>query len=183
MAAVETDDWLDLPSSRAPVEPKARRLRRPRDLTLAERALSHVQRFYVKALLECDSVKKADAVMRKHGYQLDRTTLYRWRRMPAFVRCLHLTQEFGLACLGLSKEKIMLDAEKVKQIAMRPKLVLYKGEPTGQTEVELGSYLRALELQAKGVGITDGTDRTVQVNIDIDFSGRVNTPGVVIEGQ
>lgn len=179
---MEDDDWLDLPSER-PVRVLEPKLRRPRDLVRAERDLTIPQRFYVRALLESDSIKQADKAMHKAGYTYDRGTFYRWRNLPKFAKCLGLAQNYQLATLGLSKEKIMLDAEKAKQIAMRPKPVLYKGVATGHTEVELGGYLRALELQAKGVGITDNDDRTVQVNIDIDFSGRADNRGVVIEND
>jgi hypothetical protein len=84
------------------------------------------------------------------------------------------------AGMGFSKEKILLDAEKAKELALTPQPVLFQGQPTGETEVELGAYIRALELQGKALGIGSEESQKVQVNIDIDYSGRVE--GNVIDG-
>ncbi len=108
------------------------------------------------------------------GFILNRTTLYRWRQLPQFIEVVHLQQKWIYECLGISKESVLLDAEKVKQIALNPQPILHQGKDTGFKEVQLGPALRAIEMQGKGVGITDGADRRVQVNIDIDFSGRVD---------
>ena len=91
-------------------------------------------------------------------------------------------------CLGISKERILTDAEKIKQIALTPQPILHQGKDTGFSEIQLGSALRALELQGKGIGLNDSQINRVQVNIDIDFSGRVDGIDVkedsgVIEGE
>jgi hypothetical protein len=75
----------------------------------------------------------------------------------------------------------MNDAEKIKQIALTPQPVLYQGKKTGFDEVQLAAALRALELQAKGIGLQDTAAQRVQVNIDIDFSGRVDGVDVSVE--
>lgn len=180
-------DWLD---EEEPVKPPARDLpavrtkskkRKSAELTTALRRLTMRQRFYLKLLLESMTVKEADNKLRMAGWRGNRTTLWRWRAMPKFVEAMELARNDQFERSGISKEKVMLDAEKIREEALTPKPILYKGEATGFEEVELGAALRALELQGKGVGISDLDQSRVQVNIDIDFSGRAE--GLDFDGE
>jgi hypothetical protein len=83
--------------------------------------------------------------------------------------------------LVVNKDKILSDAEKAKQIALLPKQILYKGTRTGEEEVNVGAYIRALELQGKAIGVGGDDGQKVQVNIDIDYSGRVEGSADVID--
>lgn len=164
-----------------------KRKRRPVELVRAERKLTPAQRFYVRMLVETETIAAAERRMVDAGFRMDRTTFYRWRQLPAFSETVHLMQSWVFECLGISKERVMNDAEKIKQIALTPQPVLYQGKKTGFDEVQLAAALRALELQAKGIGLQDTAAQRVQVNIDIDFSGRVDGVDVleddVIEGE
>ncbi len=169
----------------------AKRKQRPKELVRAERKLTPIQRFYARMLVETETIAAAERRMVDAGYRTDRSTYYRWRKMPRFVEVVHLTQNYLFECLGISKERILNDAEKIKQIALTPQPILHQGKSTGFEEVQLGTALRALELQGKGVGLNDGDANRVQVNIDIDFSGRVDGVDVqtgpddpdIIEGE
>ncbi len=187
--------WMDEEPVRSTVEsilpailktPVNKKKKRPVALVRAERKLSVPQRFYLRLLCECETIAAADILFWNAGYVANRTTLYRWRlKTPRFVEAKHLMEEYIFACSGFSKEKILNDAEKIKEIALTPKPVLYKGRATQFKEVELGAALRALELQGKGIGLNDSETQRMQVNIDIDFSGRIaNKPEItVIEGE
>ncbi len=196
-------DWLgntDVDFSGPVTEPKkavvvdpgkavmAKRKRRPVELVRAERKLTPIQRFYARMLVETETIAAAERRMVDAGYKTDRSTYYRWRKLPTFVEVVHLTQNYLFECLGISKERIMNDAEKIKQIALTPVAILHQGKDTGHKEVSLGTALRALELQGKGVGLNDSSINRVEVNIDIDFSGRVDGIDVkedpdIIEGE
>lgn len=159
-----------------------KRKRRPAALIRGERKLTPPQRFYAKMLVETETIEAAYRRMVDAGYTFHRKTLYNWRQKPKFIEVVHLSQNYLFECLGISKERVMNDAEKIKQIALTPQPILHAGKPTGFNEVLLGPALRALELQGKGVGLNDGDAQRVQVNIDIDFSGRID--GVdVVEGE
>lgn len=165
-----------------------KRKQRPKALVRAERKLTPVQRFYAKMLVETETIAAAERRMADAGYRTDRSTYYRWRKMPVFVEAVHLMQDYLFDCLGISKQRILTDAEKIKQIALTPTAILHQGMDTGHTEVQLGTALRALELQGKGIGLSDSVINRVQVNIDIDFSGRVDGIDVkegsdLIEGE
>ena len=165
-----------------------KRKQRPKALVRAERKLTPIQRFYARMLVETETIAAAERRMLDAGYKTDRSTYYRWRKMPNFVEAVHLNQDYLFECLGISKERIMIGAEQIKQIALTPQVILHQGKDTGHKEVQLGSALRALELQGKGIGLSDSEINRVQVNIDIDFSGRVDGVDVqedsdVIEGE
>ena len=165
-----------------------KRRRRPPELVRAERKLTPIQRFYARMLVETETISAAELRMGHAGYKVDRSTYYRWRKMPVFIEVLHLSQSYLFDCLGISKERVMNDAEKIKQIALTPQPILHQGRDTGFREIQLGAALRAIELQGKGVGLNDGDANRIQVNIDIDFSGRVDgidagEDSDVIEGE
>jgi len=165
-----------------------KRRQRPKELVRAERKLTPIQRFYARMLVETETISAAERRMVDAGYKTDRSTYYRWRKLPVFVECVHLMQDYLFDCLGISKQRVLTDAEKIKQIALTPMPILHQGKDTGFKEVQLGSALRALELQGKGVGLSDSAINRVQVNIDIDFSGRIDGVDVkddanIIEGE
>lgn len=160
----------------APAPIKPRRKRRPAELIKAEKSLTPAQRYFARCLLESETIQQAQDAFRRSGYRVNRTTLYRWRKQPKFIKVLHLMQNYLFESLGIDKAKVMLDAEKIKENALTPRPILYKGEETGYDEIELGAALRALELQAKGIGIGTQESQRVVVAIDIDFTGRKEEP-------
>lgn len=163
---------------------KVKRNRRPKELVRAERRLTLVQRFYIRLLVECETIAAAERRLADAGYKHDRVTLYRWRQKPDFAEALRLSQDYRFTCLGISKELVMNAAEQVRELALTPQPILHKGEKTAFEEVNLGAALRAIEFLGKGIGITDNASQRVQVNIDIDFSGRVGgMEKTVIEGE
>ncbi len=213
MSSLETD-WMDAEeTSQESVAPKklpiaikqksvvkrkprkASRTHRPKDLILAERDLSLEHRYYIRMIAESHTFGEAERRMTSAGWpKHDRATYWRWRQEPDFAEALALTQDWQYKCANITKAQLMLDAQKVKELALTPTPILYKGDAAGYrdedgifheyTEVELGVALRAIEFQGKGLGITDPDQRGVTVNIDIDFSGRVDgIDAVPIEGE
>ena len=175
-------DWIYDDKKAVVAKPRqASKKRRPKALIRAERALSLPQRFYVRLLVESETIAIAERRMSDAGYNFNRATYYRWRQHPNFIAALNETQDWMFKAHGITKERLMLDAEKIKQNALEERPILYKGDDTGFKEQELGTALRAVEFQGKGLGITDPDQRGVKVNIDIDFSGRA--AGVTIEGD
>ena len=179
----ETDWIYDTSKTAVAKKPRrAARTHRPKELILAERDLSLEQRYYLRMLTESTTFAEAERRMAAAGYtERVRETYWRWRQNPKFAVALGLTQDWVFQCSSISKSRLMLDAEQIKQEALTPKDILYKGEATGHKELELGTALRAVEFQGKGLGITDPDQRGVKVNIDIDFSGRA--AGLTIEGE
>lgn len=173
----------DLAIATVSAERRAKRVRRPSALVKAESAITSPQRYYLRCLIESETLKQANRAFHDSGYKYSRTTLHRWRQNPKFIKALHLAQDYAFEALGINRNKVLLDAEKMKELALTPRPVLYKGAYTGFDEIEIGAALRALELQAKGVGIGDGDKQRVVVAIDIDFSGRRDDVGVTIDGE
>ncbi len=163
--------------------PVVKRNRRPKELVRAERRLTLVQRFYIRLLVECDTIAAAGRRLTDAGHVFDRTTLYRWRRKPDFAEALRLSQNWKFQCLGISKELVMNAADAVRELALTPRPILHKGQATKFEEIQLASAMRAIEFMGKGIGISDSASQRVQVNIDIDFSGRVDGVDTVIEGE
>lgn len=179
-------DWLDTelskPNSVVRRTRRTSRKKRPQALILAERKLTPEQRYYLRMIAESLTIVEAERRMVSTGYpKRARETYWRWRQRPDFAEALSLTTDWQLKAYGISKERLMLDAEKIKQHALEEQPILYKGDDTGFRERELGIALRAVEFQGKGLGITDPDQRGVKVNIDIDFSGR--PAGMTIEGD
>lgn len=179
-------DWIDDSvevKALAPVSASARKKKRTRseELILAERALMPAQRAFLYLLIETPTMAAAHRRLRDAGYSFDRSTLWRWRKSYKFAHALELAKNYALEQLGVNQGKILLDAEKIKELALEPTPVLWRGKPTGYHERELGTALQALELQRKAAGIGGDSAQAVQVNVDIDFSGRVEHP--LIEGE
>lgn len=161
-------------------------IRRPKALVQAERKLKPEQRLYARLLNEYRVVGQAERHMRILGYDYSNATYMKWRRKPDFIRAQQLLADYSFECLGLSKDKVLLDAERIKNEALTPKPILFKGEETGFEEVQLGHALKALEIQGKGVGLTDNERTGEAVTINIDFSGRQDddeADGKTIEGE
>jgi hypothetical protein len=181
-------DWLDeddtTGKSVAAPEPKPKkRMRRPHTLLTAKRKLPPKQRVFADLLVELPTIKEAmkaySAASPNHNES--EWTLQKWRNDPAFVEYEAEYRKYMVEVMGFSKEKVILNAEQVREAAMTPKPILYKGEETGYEEVELGAAMRAVEFQGKALGI-GGDDRgNVVINLDIDFSGRRSD--VVVEGE
>ena len=192
MTSSETD-WLDAEPAPAPQKPAAKaeartprratkKGKRPVALVRALRALTQEKRYFLQMLLESMTYREAEDRFINAGYpKRDRATFWRWRQEPVFAEALGHAYEYQLQVSQLSKARLVSDAEKVKQIALEPKPILYKGRKTKHKEVDLGAAMRAVEFQGKAIGITDPDQRGVKVNIDIDFSGRAE--GVTIEGE
>lgn len=167
--------------ARERLQKKRSRRKRPTELIQAERQLRPVERLYARLLVHSVTIKEANERMAAAGYTFSDDTLRKWRQKPDFVAAQSAIQDYALQTMGLSKEKVLMDAERIKELALEETDILYKGEPTGYKERQLGAALRALELQGKGVGIHDRDPTNVVVNLDIDFSGRQKD--VVIEGE
>lgn len=181
--------WLDGAGKKPAAARKSQqisvsRARRPKALIMADRKLTPEQRLYKRFLVETETVGAANRRMKDAGFQRDRATLYRWRTTPTFAEALQLEQDYMLKCAGIDKARLLNDAQKIKEIALTPKPILYKGAPTGFSDVELGSAMRAVEFQGKAIGLFGDETNRVQVNIDIDFSGRIdNGPDDAIDGE
>lgn len=178
-------DWLaekENPSSLPmPVRPKNPRMKRPKALIEAERKLTPAMRMYLRFLIESPTVKVAEKKMDDAGFTFDRGTYWRWRRRPDFIQAQELGIEYVAKSIGISKARTLLDAEKVKELALEEQPIMRKGEIVGYS-AELGTAMRAIEFQGKALGIGNEERQRVQVSIDIDFSGR-DERATTIEGE
>ena len=188
----EEFNWLesdgeteDVPGKGIKVPKTHSKRNRPRELILAERKLDPLKRAYARFIVDAESIDQADKWLCEYaGRNYNRVTLYRWRRDDDFATAVRLMQDRVHVQTGLNKARLLNDAEKIKQNALTPRPVLFKGEATGFEEQELGVAMRALEFQGKAVGINDNEGARVLVNVDIDFSGRADMPqATVIEGE
>jgi len=188
----EEFNWLesdgeteDVPGKGIKVPKTHSKRNRPRELILAERKLDPLKRAYARFIVDAESIDQADKWLCEFaGRNYNRVTLYRWRRDDDFATAVRLMQDRVYDQTGINKARLLNDAEKIKQNALTPRPVLFKGEATGFEEQELGVAMRALEFQGKAVGINDNEGARVLVNVDIDFSGRADMPqATVIEGE
>ena len=188
----EEFNWLesdgeaeDVPGKGIKVPKTHSKRNRPRELILAERKLDPLKRAYARFIVDAESIDQADKWLCEYaGRNYNRVTLYRWRRDDDFATAVRLMQDRVYEQTGINKARLLNDAEKIKQNALTPRPVLFKGKATGHTEQELGVAMRALEFQGKAVGINDNEGARVLVNVDIDFSGRADMPqATVIEGE
>jgi hypothetical protein len=191
-------DWMDNdePETKAVAKPKKRRSRkrrRPVALIESERKLPLPKRMYARCVFEAPTVRAANELHRSQGYGHSASTLRRWREEPDFIDFLHELQTHYLESIGFSKEKTLVDSERVREEAMTPTPVLYQGRPvyTGEydddfnpiplMETQGGVAMRAIEFQGKAVGIGGDERGGTVINLDIDFSGR--RADVIVDGE
>lgn len=153
------------------------------------RELAPVQRLAIDALL--NSVTRSDALRKLEaaGVRVDRSTLHRWMKLPAFIRAWKLREQ-AIAAL-VTKDTVIVNAGNLLEEALRERPVLHRGEDTGFTEIELGHALTANEQLGKAIGaFGQNQDGKTTIVIDIDFSGRKNPvqeiavrDGEIVEGE
>jgi hypothetical protein len=159
-----------------------KRLRRPTELIKADKALSVQQRMFRDCILNTRSYKEAIDLFDKSYSTVDRTTAWRWRKLPKFVKALELGYQYMAECAGVTREKFLVQLEQIRDTAMTPRPILYRGEPTGFEEYDPASALKALDQQAKLAGFYGEEKTQVAVNLQIDF-GSYGTDADIIEGE
>src|SRR5690606_22712520 len=111
--ALSEHDWLDGPAPAQALQPrveaarqevvaKARNLKRPKALIEAERKLKPMQRLYMWALIESETVIAANNKIRAlAGKKINASTFQAWRKKPAFIHAMEHAQEYALRCIGI----------------------------------------------------------------------------------
>lgn len=147
----------------------------------AKRQLPPAHRILLEALLVCPSISEAyDVASEMLNRRFERTTFYRWRQNGSFKLAMELAQRALLESHeAFTREGATHRNEQVYQAAMEPKPVLYKGEPTGFFQRDLGHALTALDQRNKMLGLYKDEQRDVAVNLNIDFGSY----GETIEGE
>lgn len=77
-----------------------------------------------------------------------RETVSRWKRDPAFKLIFNVLRS-AAAHEALNKDDIVVNAAAIRDLALKPKPILYQGAPTGIVEVQGDVALRANEQLAK----------------------------------
>lgn len=141
------------------------------DVVKALRAVKPVQRLAIEALLHSATRPLALEKLRDAGVDIEMKTLNVWCNGAKFIRALK-AREMQLAA-QITKESVINNARNLLDVALVPKKVLYKGEDTGEREVNVGAALNANEQMGKAIGAFNADHSgKVAVIIDIDFSGR-----------
>jgi hypothetical protein len=136
----------------------------------AASALSYAQRLTIEALLHCLTKKDAIARLKAASIEVDDKVLSRWLKNTQFQEALQARSDQIAA--RVTKNSVLLNAQKIMEEALTPKPILHRGEATGFEEIQLGSALAANEQVGKILGAFNKDESGKQiVVIDIDFSG------------
>lgn len=142
---------------------------------LAKRGLSVSQRLAVHALVMSTTPGEALKLLHDKGIDVDRVVLNRWLGLASFRTALQAAE--AAVAESITKHSVLRKTEMLLEAAMTPQPILHQGEDTGFREIELGAATRLVELQGKATGLfQDDVATKVAVLIDIDFSGRKDTP-------
>lgn len=145
---------------------------------LARRGLTVHQRLAVHALVMSTTTGEALKLLQSKGVAVDRTTLNRWFRGADFRAAVKAAEE--AVAVSITKHSVLRKTETLLEEAMKPRPILHKGEDTGFKEIELGTATRLVELQGKAAGLfQDESAMKIAVLVDVDFSGRKDTPAAV----
>ncbi len=107
------------------------------------------QQFLRALVLTKWDVKHALYIMQKTGTVIAKTVPARWLRQDHNYADVYHAMKAEAAAMAVDKGKLILDAEKIRQEALRPKPILFKGAPTGYYENKPDTALRATELLMK----------------------------------
>lgn len=116
----------------------------------AWRKLAARQKEYLQALMQYEW--NAGAAMRaliKTGVKIKKTAPTRWYNTSEIYAFVYDAMKARARAAVVDKDKLVLDAEFIRQQAMKPKPILYKGEATGFFENKPDTALRAVELLMK----------------------------------
>lgn len=146
---------------------------------MARRGLSVSQRLAIHALTMTTSRSEALQVMRENGINIDSSTMTRWFKNATFRMTLKLAE--AVVAESITKHSVLRKSEAALNKAMEGIPVLGYVEKDRQEIVgyrpDLPSAARLIEMQGKAVGLFQDENATrVAVLIDIDFSGRKDTP-------
>ena len=179
MNLVETEtDWMD---GKQPVV-RDKPPRKPQKLIKAERALTPAQRIYLKCVVWTNSIHEANQKFRETGYDPDHSTLWRWRQSAKFKTALEHLYNHVCELHGISRESLIHRLEQIRDQAMTPTPILYRGKLTGFDEWQPTPALKAIETQAKLLGMYQEEKSNVSVDLKIDFGSYGDTiDGEVVE--
>lgn len=119
-------------------------------LAVGLRECTERQKLYLRALVQYEfNSALAIKAMRATGDRLDRSTVERWLRTnEVFIRTYHAIKADARAQV-VDKDKLIMNAEAIRVLALKPKPILFKGQDTGFKEQNLDTALRANELLMK----------------------------------
>lgn len=138
-------------------------------LVAAMRAVTPVQRAYLRAYIQCGCNRPAATrSISKRGISLpDGSVITRWFQRPDFKLALDLMKKLYLDTAGLDPDSVLLKAGRIHDEAMTPKPILYMGEPTGFEEMDLSSAMRSVEFLGKVHKMTTGDEAGTRVTLHV----------------
>lgn len=138
-------------------------------LVAAMRAITPVQRAYLRAYIQCGCNRPAATrAINKRGISLpDGSTVTRWFARPEFKLALDLMKKLYLDTAGLDPDSVLIKAGRIHDEAMTPQPILYMGEPTGFEQVDLSSAMRSVEFLGKVHKMTTGDEAGTRVTLHV----------------
>lgn len=150
--------------------PTEKRQKRPAALVRADRKLSLQQRVYRDCVVSTGSIREANERYRESGLEPSSAeALRRWRKKPEFVKAKQLAEEYLGQCLGVTRDGLVHRLEQIRDKAMEPVPKLWKGRPTGYTEYDPNSALKAIEQTAKLAGLYGEEQKAATFTLRLDF--------------
>lgn len=120
------------------------------DFAVAYRALKPRQREYLQALQQYKwQVPRALQALNNTGVSIDRGAPARWERTDDVFAFVYNALKARARQKAVDKDKLILDAEMIRQDALKKKPILFKGKATGFYENKPDTALRATELLMK----------------------------------
>lgn len=150
------------------------RSQKKRELILATKALPLHQRLWLKAL-EANSYTDsiAHGALMRQGFTYPLSTVRNWKGHVRFKKALDLSM--SLAVDDLSKDKILLNTQRVIDIALTPKPILYKGYETGYEEYDPTSALTGLRMLGQHQKLWNENDAS-RVTLEIELIDFASAP-------
>lgn len=205
-----SETWLDIDDPIAAVNPRAQYPKDPklpvknhngkleskrREYLQLKRQLSRPHRDYLNALIQTHfHFSNAHRIMHGWGYEMDRSTLTRWRQRKDVGRAIDVAQDYIESLNGMSDRSILAQAKRLADHGLDVIPVLNRHgdpviDPITNKPVErmrdAKLALQATELLGKNRKLWGNEDEKVRVTVQIvDLSGeQTATPGALIDGE
>lgn len=159
---------------------KRARSQKSGELIKAKKGLPLHQRLFLQAL-EANSynLAQAHASLQRKGFAYAYGTVSNWRNHIRFKAALELSM--ALATDNITPNSILLNTQRVVDLALTPKPILYQGQDTGYREYDPSSALTGLKMLGENKKLwSDKTSTNVILDIElIDFSRPAQAPVTV----
>ena len=131
------------------------------------------------------SIDKArEQIIKDYSAMISLKQIDEWWEDDYFCTVIETWRRKTLAKKGITPSQTLLDTRQCVNYAMAKQPVLYKGEPTGYYERDIGAALKGLELLGKAQKVWNDTEKVnVHVEVElIDWAGP-KPVGEIIDGE